>query len=312
MKYYSVNRLFDFDFYHSKLSFLSWFNEPYGNHLKISAKHIKVRKDAEPNKTGNDVEIENTCLSFYDFKIEKIKLIKRPKNEEYNGEQLTVYTGDKAYSVFQNELKNTFSVVRITYNNSGYELRALGKNSYFSVIFTFSDFESEWDDPSETAWYELNQTYKNQLTLGTPIGNISIDSTVTFPDEDVYHLSENTDDLTVSVGLNYHGSEYWGYGKDYEWLDAFADLQKKLPDGFTIRCCLTCRHGNTCPFGNLPGEFFCTKDLDIKQKNDLFFCTGDDNERKKRSRYYSYFCNDYAEQSKDYFTYNDYLYYLKS
>ena len=64
-----------------------------------------------------------------------------------------------------------------------------------------------------------------------------------------------------------------GYGKDYLWADAFADLQKNLPNNVKMRCCMTCRHGNMCPVGNKPGELFCTKDVSITQKSDLFFYT---------------------------------------
>ena len=101
------------------------------------------------------------------------------------------------------------------------------------------------------------------------------------------------------------------YGKDFLWVDAFADLQKKLPDNVKIQCCLTCRHGNMCPVGNKPGELFCTKDVIITQKSDLFFYTEDDAERTSRSRDCTNVCEKYEEQSKDYYTYNDYLYYFE-
>ena len=88
----------------------------------------------------------------------------------------------------------------------------------------------------------------------------------------------------ATVGCTYDGKEYWGRGNDHLWIDAFADLQKKLPEGVTIKCCLTCRHGNLCPVGNAPNEVFCTKDVLITQKSDLYFYTEDEAECEKRSR----------------------------
>ena len=66
-----------------------------------------------------------------------------------------------------------------------------------------------------------------------------------------------------------------------------------------------------CPVGNKPGELFCTKDVIITQKSDLFFYTEDDAERISRSRDCTNVCEKYEEQSKDYYTYNDYLYYFE-
>ena len=66
-----------------------------------------------------------------------------------------------------------------------------------------------------------------------------------------------------------------------------------------------------CPVGNTPGELFCTKDVEITQKSDLFFYTEDESERTKRFRNYTDICEKYQEQSKDHFTYNDYLFYFE-
>ena len=78
-----------------------------------------------------------------------------------------------------------------------------------------------------------------------------------------------------------------------------------------LTCCLTCRHGNLYPVGNDINEVFCTKDLLITQKSDLYFYTEDDDERTKRSRKYCGLCKNYQPQTDDFYTYNDYLYRLK-
>ena len=65
-----------------------------------------------------------------------------------------------------------------------------------------------------------------------------------------------------------------------------------------------------CPVGNQPNEVFCTRDVRITQKSDLFFYTEDYAEREKRSKKYTDICENYQSQSEDYYTYNSYLYYL--
>ncbi|MBO7151075.1 MAG: hypothetical protein J6V82_04915, partial [Clostridia bacterium] len=119
--------------------------------------------------------------------------------------------------------------------------------------------------------------------------------------------------LSVSVGVKYGEKEFWGRGKDYYWIDAFADLQKKLPSGVTLKCCLTCKNGNMCPVGQKPDELFCTKDVCIKEKSDLYFYTEDSAQREKRLRTYTDVCKEYQNQTSECFTYNDYYYaFLKS
>ena len=193
-----------------------------------------------------------------------------------------------------------------------YERGALGMDPYFSVRFIFSDVEIEWDDYRKKAWYELHKQSKKTITLSTPSGKSELDAHIVCNDEDVYSFEgDKAEGPSVSVGIKYGEKEIWGYGKDYLWVDAFADLQKKLPNNVKIQCCLTCRHGNMCPVGNIPGELFCTRDVVVAQKSDLFFYTEDDTERTSRSRDYTNVCEKYEEQSKDHYTYNDYLYYFE-
>ena len=115
---------------------------------------------------------------------------------------------------------------------------------------------------------------------------------------------------TVSLFLEFKDEEYYVKGNDYLWLDSFAKLQNMLPNDIKIKSCLMCRHGNMCPFGNKPGEVFCTKDAIIKQKYDLDIYTTNENEYQKRSRFYTDLCDDFQMQSEEYYTYNDFLYWL--
>ena len=121
----------------------------------------------------------------------------------------------------------------------------------------------------------------------------------------IYECNGNTEEKVV-VSIEYEGQIFSGYGYEYLGIDAFVDLQKQLPEGVIIKSCLSCRYGNQCSVGNEPNELFCTKDVEIKQAEDLWLYTEDESERKKRSRSYSYVCEDWKEQAEDYFTYNDF------
>ena len=154
---------------------------------------------------------------------------------------------------------------------------------------------------------QLHRQYKRQLHIASPTGEELVDVHIVCHEEDERYEQTLEKAPGINVGIKYNGQELWGRGEDYLWVDAFADLQKQLPQDVKIKCCLTCRYGNMCPVGNKPDEIFCVKDVLVKQKSDLFFYTEDDAEREKRSRGYTHVCDAYQPQSKDYYTYNDYL-----
>lgn len=142
--------------------------------------------------------------------------------------------------------------------------------------------------------------------LETPNGEIETDICINYSDED-----NEGEDYKVSVKIAYDGKEFCGTGcDDYFEMDTFADLQNQLPKDVKLKCCLVCKHGNMCPIGNFHNEVFCTNDVLISEKSDLFFYTEDDIERKNRSRKYTDICNKFAVQNPDYYTYNDWLYCL--
>lgn len=312
MQYSSTNRLQDFEFHDSEWSLISLEDD----RLMVSVKYLNVHKDAAPNTLGADMEISNAHITFYGFELKEFEPSRTWKRDEngqsYTDDPLIIHTGAVARSMFENELKNSITVMGIVLENDIYELGALGIDPYFSVRFLFSDVEIEWDDYRKKAWYELHKQYQKVITLATPNGECKIDTQIICHDEDVYSFGgDKVEGPSVSVGIKYGDKEIWGYGKDFLWEDAFADLQKKLPENVKIQCCLTCRHGNMCPVGNTPGELFCTKDVMITQKSDLFFYTEDESERSKRARDCTDVCKAYAEQSKEHYTYNDYLYHFE-
>ena len=100
-----------------------------------------------------------------------------------------------------------------------------------------------------------------------------------------------------------------GYVTIVLWMDALADLQRQLPQGTFLKCCLSCRYANQCPTGSLPNELYCTKDASIRKKQDLFPYT-QGVEASRRLHQYCSLCPDFQAQSSDFFTYNDYPYLL--
>ena len=312
MHYSSTNRLQDFEFHDAELSLTSWED----NRLIVCAKYLNIHKDAAPNNVNADMEISEAIITFSGFQIKEFEPSRTWETDEngksYTDDPLVIHTGTKARSMFENELRNSIRVMGIVLENGIYELGGIGIDPYFSVRFTFSDVEVEWDDYRKKAWYELHRQYEKIITVSTPSGKSELNAHIICNDENVYYYGDvKTEFPSVSVGIKYGEKEFWGYGMDYLWTDAFADLQKKLPDNVKIQCCLTCRHGNMCPVGNAPGELFCTKDIIPKEKSDLYYYTEEESERKKRLRDYTDLCEDYKEQSEDFFTYNDFLYRLK-
>ncbi len=149
---------------------------------------------------------------------------------------------------------------------------------------------------------ELHKTIQRQVTLSTPSSDIK--------NELILGSDYRSEPPLFTANIKYENAHFCGNGKMHTWEDAFASLQRKLPEGVKIKCCMTCRHGNMCPVGDVQGKLFCTKDVTITEKSDLYFYTEDEFEASKRSRDCADICESYKEQSEDFYTYNDYLYCL--
>ena len=186
MHYSSNNRLQDFEFHDTELSLISWED----NRLVVSAKYLNVHKDAAPNNADADMEISEARITFRGFQIKEFEPSRTWKTDEngksYTDDPLIIHTGAVARSMFENELKNSITVMGIVLENDIYELGALGIDPYFSVRFLFSDVEIEWDDYRKKAWYELHRQYKRTITLSTPNGKCELDARIICHDEDVY------------------------------------------------------------------------------------------------------------------------------
>ncbi len=129
---------------------------------------------------------------------------------------------------------------------------------------------------------------------------------IDFDHEDMEKITQ------ITIKTHYQGKEIIANGCRYPFEDAFADLQNKLPESVTLTGCVACRHGNLCPVGNYPNQVFCTSDVSINCKSDLYFYTENDSEQEKRSRQYTDYCDDFQKQEESVFTYSDYLYYLSN
>ena len=72
-------------------------------------------------------------------------------------------------------------------------------------------------------------------------------------------------------------------------------LQGKLPRDVKLLCCMTCRHGNMCPFGNEPRELYCTKNIKVNNKNQLAELFNENKINQDNKAYCDYYCNDYEK-----------------
>ena len=311
MKYSSTNQLQDFEFHDSEwaLDLLT------KDTLVVFIKHLNIHKGTVQNNTDSDMEIELAKVTFLGFDVQTFEPGRTWKmgadGESYTDEPLVIFEGEEACRKLAHELQYGLTIYHLERNDDNvYSIDAFGDSPFFAARFVFDTVTVEWDACHKKSWYELHREYKRQIYLATPEGDQLIDMHIICHDEDVYCKRVLEKAPIVNVGIKYNGQELWGRGKDYLWEDAFADLQKQLPQDVTIKCCMTCRYGNMCPVGNKPDEVFCTKDVLITQKSDLFFYTEDDIEREKRSRGSTCVCGEYQPQTENYYTYNDYLYQL--
>lgn len=313
MKFCAENDLTLFEFHDSVFSFVSF----DGTNLIVSAKHMNIHKNTPQNPSDFDMEIDSAQITFQNFNAATYE----PGRVWETGDDgkwypvgtRVVFSDRDAIDRILDELRNEIRVYHFEKGeNCRYSIGGSGIEPYFTIEFDFDSVIICWDEYKKKAWYERHRQYRFDSILETPNGDEAVQLTVIRHDEAVYAKGVLEHPLTVNVGCRYSGKEYWGHGRDYLWIDAFADLQRQLPADVLLKCCLTCGHGNLCPVGNDVNEVFCTKDALITQKSDLYFYTEDSSERVKRSRQYCDLCEDYQPQADGFYTYNDYLYYLKT
>ena len=146
------------------------------------------------------------------------------------------------------------------------------------------------------------------LHLMTPDGGVSVPITVRFIGSESPVTSNNV--TSMSLHLVYDNCEYVGIGTKYPYMDAFANLQKQLPNGILLKACVNCVHGNLCPYGDLPNLLFCTKQFAITEKMDLVRLIANNSLTNQNDRTFTDICEDFQMQTSDTYSYSDYLYYL--
>lgn len=311
MKYYVKNDLSLFDFHDSTFSFVSY----DGTDLVVSAAMVNVHKDTPQNPSEYDMEITTALITFHNFNsalYEPGRIWGIDENgESYPVGPQVVFSNQEAIDRILGELKNKLTVYHFEKEDRGYSIGGCGIEPYFEIRFDVDAVTVSWDEYKKKAWYELHRQYRYDTVLQTPNGDELVKLLVSCHEESVYCKGILKQPPSVIVGCTFEGKEYWGYGSDDLWIDAFADLQKRLPEDVTLKCCLTCRYGNFCPVGDNQNEVFCTKDVIVTQKSDLYYYTEDDGERKKRSRKYCDSCDDYQPQVDSFYTYSGYGDYLK-
>ena len=147
----------------------------------------------------------------------------------------------------------------------------------------------------------MKKIIESQISLFSSTSKVSVPIQICYTDDE------------VEITINYNGAEYCATGKDYLWVDAFADLQGKLPSDIKLACCMTCRHGTMCPYGNKENQLYCTKDVLLNSKDDVIELMDDKGYDSFFEREVSsiHCCDDFIDQSEDSYTYNDYLYHLQ-
>ena len=150
----------------------------------------------------------------------------------------------------------------------------------------------------------MKKNLKTNVILLSPEGKVLAPIQIVYDDKNV------ADDPSSAGILFFDGSEYKGFGTDPLWTDTLADLEVKLPENVRLACCMTCRHGNMCPYGNVENQLFCTKNIRISGKEDMCRLFDQTDPFEERSVASLGFCDDFIRQSDDYYTYNDYLFRL--
>ena len=157
---------------------------------------------------------------------------------------------------------------------------------------------------------EKRKSNLKQHTINAKLTLIAPNEKVQVPTQIIYERDDDTALLSSEIHLTYNGIHYCGKGTDYLWTDTFANLQKQLPDDVTVACCMTCRHGNLCPYGNEQNQLFCLKDTVVHNKEDVLALFDNDDIYDKGSLPCCHYCADFEAQSKEYYTYNDYAFHL--
>ncbi|MBQ8697364.1 MAG: hypothetical protein IJ519_06555 [Clostridia bacterium] len=319
MKYCVKDQLDMFEFHDSSFSFVEYKD----GDLTVNVKHLNVHKNTEQNSEDHDMEIECAKVTFKGFRVGSFiirdSVQPAPENSPFKFTLIPgrSFVGKEAEAKASQELIHGILVCDFKKTNDNYYfIDGIGTGTLCSIKCTFDNATVEWDKYMNKAWYEPRKCLSHEIKLDTPSGEQTAEGFIYCSENEEnygykeYNGNKFAKQPNISVGVIYNGKKLLGHGKDHLWMDAFADLQRQLPEGVTLKCCLTCRHGNLCPYGNAPGQVFCTKDRNITSKDDMcnLFDTCD---TRALEHEITDCCDDFVHQSDDFYTYNDYLFHLK-
>lgn len=288
-----------------------------GKDIAVRVHGLNISKRTEQNPKGYDLEIKKAQILFRGIDDLSYDPGRTWRMDEHGnsvplGPEI-IFRGEEALEKLIKDLQEGVEIFSHTIiDGDHYKIDAQGNDPFFQISFKAQDFVVEWDEYRGPAWYEVMKQYKRELVLNTPNGEITTEAhfIIDYDPNELFGADETNevDPKSISLGIKYEGKNYWGRGNDYTGMDAFAALQKQLPDSVFLKCCLSCRYGSMNPYGNACCELFCMKDMTIKEKRDL---TDHVTDWSTRSRHYTDFCADWAEQRENLYIYSDYPCYLK-
>lgn len=309
MKYVSVDQLEQFEFHDSSWKLCG----REGDDVTFLVEKLNIHKGTEQNDEDWDMELDTARMTFRGFRLIHFEPGRSWTTDANDrsvpaGERI-LYTGEEGMARLAS---GKFEVFHFCREGDHWEFGGCGPEPYFTVELDFDSVEIAWDGYVKKAWYELHRYYTFPAVLDTPEGFVTEKLEITVHEEEVYRVGHGwLPAPSVAARVCWGDELYLGDGTDdYLWIDAVADLQKKLPAGVTIHACLTCRHGNLCPFGNQPNEVFCCKDTPVAEKYDVARLCYEDGWEDRKKAYFDC-CDHWEEQSDDFFTYNDFWCFLK-
>ena len=286
-------------------------NASCGLDLTIEVDMLVIKKHTEQNPDDHAKEIEEARLSIknvQDVVYSNQDVYTELPDGSHKCEFGEAVTGKEAVTVLLDHLFNEFTIHSFfSLSKNRYCIYGCSPEPFFKIEFSCDDIAVEWDKYIGLAWFELRRRHTFDMRITSSKG----DQTVHFSVIDEFENDPETEDpISVQAFTEYEEQGYFGYGTDFLWLDAIAELENKLPGDAHFECCLTCRFGNHCPYGNNEDELFCMKGCEIKDKSDLCFYLNENNiypdENKKRLKRYSDYCEDYQAFSDEFYTYNYY------
>lgn len=311
MKYHCVDRLQDFEFHDSEWE-LVWCER---GDAAFGVRNLNLHKGTELNDGDWDMELGPGQMVFRGFRLIHFEPGRSWTTDERGGSvpvgERVLYTGAEALAQLS---AGPFQVFGFQREGGHWEFDGCGSEPYFTVALDFDSVEITWDSFVNKAWYELHRHYPFRVALDTPEGPLREKIQIWVHEENVWSTRERRmiPGPSVAAGVRYGGADYWGRGSDdLLWIDAVADLQRKLPKGVVIRACLSCRHGNLCPYGNETNEVFCLRDAAPTGKMDVARLFDDHEAWSQRKKGFFDTCSQWAEQVEDVYTYNDFSDFLK-